>query len=111
MTCASVLSPDIARRACRAEEVVQARGPDIDCLDKCALLNWKHCWNLPCARTRYWPLFGPPSMSSPVCPFHPEYCMQHSTSRQYVGDHGLLVLAITEPPASQHQRIVRRYLQ
>jgi len=37
--------------------------------------------------------------------------MQHSTSRQNVGDHGLVVLTIVEPPAAQHQRIVRKYFQ
>jgi hypothetical protein len=36
---------------------------------------------------------------------------QHSTSRQYVGDHGLTVRTITEPPDSQHQRMVRMYFQ
>ena len=75
--------------------------------------NWRHCWNLPCARTRYWLLLGPPSISRLMWPLksHAENCRQHSTSRQYVGDQGLLVLTISEPPASQHQRMVRMYFQ
>jgi hypothetical protein len=52
-------------------------------------------------------------MSSEMWPLksHPENCRQHSTSRQYVGDHGLTVLTISERPDSQHQRIVRMYFQ
>jgi hypothetical protein len=52
-------------------------------------------------------------MSSCTWPLksHPENCRQQSTSRQYVGDQGLTVLTITEPPDSQHERMVRMYFQ
>jgi hypothetical protein len=58
-------------------------------------------------------LFAPPSTSRLVCPLksQPENWRQHSTERQYVGDHGLVVLTISEPPTFQHQRIVRMYFQ